>query len=227
MNSRNVFMGYLNNMQNTSDSIDPDGWLRSGDIGKEDSDGFLYITGRIKEILITAGGENVAPVPIEDRVKVSLPVLSNCMLLGDKRKFLSILLTVRCQVDDEGAPKDELTEEALEWLREHDAAGPDTVTKFCEAAKDPKSKIAKAIDAGIAQANEAAVSRATKIQKWVLLREDFSVSGGELGECLKVAFWKISFFVVLFFNAYFFVHETSFSFFLCRPHHETTPSNCL
>ena len=89
-------MGYLNNEEKTAETFDSEGWLRTGDIGKIDSDGFLYITGRIKELIITAGGENIPPVPIEDRIKLELgKVISNCILIGDKRKYLVILVCLK------------------------------------------------------------------------------------------------------------------------------------
>ncbi len=93
---RHVFMGYLNNEEKTQETFDTDGWLHTGDIAKIDSDGYLYITGRLKEILITAGGENVAPIPIEDRIKSELSqIVSNCMLVGDKKKYLVVLVTLK------------------------------------------------------------------------------------------------------------------------------------
>ncbi len=92
---RNVMMGYLFNEEKTKEAIDADGYLHSGDIGTEAADGFIKITGRIKELIITAGGENVPPVLIEDIIKEELPCVSNAMLIGDKRKFLSCLLTLK------------------------------------------------------------------------------------------------------------------------------------
>ncbi|KAG7513192.1 long-chain-fatty-acid-CoA ligase ACSBG2 isoform X1 [Solea senegalensis] len=92
---RHVFMGYLNMPEKTEEALDAEGWLHSGDLGKHDQNKFLYITGRIKELIITAGGENIPPVPIEDAVKEAVPLISNAMLIGDKRKFLSMLLTVK------------------------------------------------------------------------------------------------------------------------------------
>lgn len=182
--SRNVFMGYLNDEKNTKESINPEGWLMSGDVGKEDSNGFIYITGRIKEILITAGGENVAPVPIEDHVKEALPCLSNAMLIGDKRKFLSILLTLKCELDEEGEPLDKLTPAAMEWLQENAGCGPEVtnVTQVCQLAEDATSPLSKAISAGLDRANQASVSRASRVQKWKILPKDFTLPGGELGE---------------------------------------------
>lgn len=95
MYGRHIFMGYLNADKKTKESIDSDGWFHSGDVAKIE-DGFIFITGRIKEILITAGGENVSPVPIEDNLKAALPKLvSNSMLIGDKQKYLTILVTLK------------------------------------------------------------------------------------------------------------------------------------
>lgn len=92
---RHVFMGYLESEDATVEAIDEEGWLHSGDLGRMDNQGFLFITGRIKEIIITAGGENVAPIPIENLVKEKIPIISNAMLVGDKAKFLSVLLTLK------------------------------------------------------------------------------------------------------------------------------------
>ena len=92
---RHVFMGYLNHEEKTKEVIDTNGYLLTGDVGKIDTDCFLHITGRIKELIITAGGENIAPVSIEDAIKNELKFVSNCMLIGDKRKFLSVLITLK------------------------------------------------------------------------------------------------------------------------------------
>ena len=91
---RHVFMGYMNSEAKTRETFDEDDWLHTGDIAKIE-DGFLFITGRLKELIITAGGENIAPIPIEDNVKTELPnLVSNCMLIGDKRKYLTLLVTL-------------------------------------------------------------------------------------------------------------------------------------
>merc|ERR1712080_515857 len=98
---RHIMMGYLNDGSKTGETVEDteEGWCKSGDLGIIDSDGYLYVTGRIKEIIITAGGENIAPVPIEDRIKQELPCISNAMVVGDRKKFLSCLLTVRTEVN--------------------------------------------------------------------------------------------------------------------------------
>ncbi len=120
----------LQNEEKSREAIDADGWLHSGDVGKLDryacmcmcmcvsectySDGFLYITGRIKELLISAGGENIAPVPMEDAIKKACPALSNVMMVGDRQKYNCCLVTlkVKANADVDGAFTNELDGEA-------------------------------------------------------------------------------------------------------------------
>ncbi|NXU42236.1 ACBG2 ligase, partial [Drymodes brunneopygia] len=180
---RHVFMGYLNMEDKTKEAIDEDGWLHSGDLGKHDKDGFLFITGRIKELIITAGGENVPPVPIEDAVKNAVPIISNAMLVGDKAKFLAMLLTLKCVVDAEtGEPGDDLTPEALEFCQKLGSKA----TKVSEIISSKDKAIYAAVQKGISAVNEGAVSNAQKVQKWLLLEKDFSLFGGELGPTMKL-----------------------------------------
>ncbi|XP_071339712.1 long-chain-fatty-acid--CoA ligase ACSBG2-like isoform X2 [Trachinotus anak] len=179
---RNVFMGYLNMPDKTVEALDQDGWLHSGDLGRHDQKEFLYITGRIKELIITAGGENIPPVPIEDALKAEVPIISNAMLLGDKLKFLSMLLTLKCVVDDNGEPTDELSPEALDFCQQHGI----TATKVSEIIAKKEPGVYKAIQEGIERINAKATSNAQKVQKWVIVERDFSVSGGELGPTMKL-----------------------------------------
>ncbi|XP_026201525.1 long-chain-fatty-acid--CoA ligase ACSBG2 isoform X3 [Anabas testudineus] len=180
---RHVFMGYLNMPENTEQALDAEGWLHSGDLGKHDQNGFLFITGRIKELIITAGGENVPPVPIEDKVKEAVPLISNAMLIGDKRKFLSMLLTVKCQVNpDSGEPQDELSADAVEFCRKLGS----NATRVSDIAGGRDRAINAAIQEGINRVNENATSNAQRIQKWIVLDRDFSIGGGELGPTMKL-----------------------------------------
>ena len=94
--SRAVCMGYLHSEQKTRDTIDDEGWLHSGDLVRADQEGFYKVVGRIKEIIIPAGGENVAPTNIEDEIKLALPSLaSNVMVVGDGKQYLTCLITLK------------------------------------------------------------------------------------------------------------------------------------
>ena len=167
---RHVMMGYLNNVAKTQESIDEEGWLHSGDVGHIDPNtNLLSITGRIKELIITAGGENIAPVPVEDAIKSFCPAISNVMMVGDKRKYNTALITLRQTPDGEG-----FTEKLFGTSLEVNPS----VTTVKEAQKD--AAWTKYIDEGIAKYNKTAVSNAQRIQKWRILDTDFSVPGGEL-----------------------------------------------
>ncbi|XP_076443994.1 long-chain-fatty-acid--CoA ligase ACSBG2-like [Babylonia areolata] len=184
MHGRHVFMGYLDEEEKTKEVMDEDGGLHTGDLGKKDKDGFLFITGRIKELIITAGGENIPPVPIEDAVKEMLPVVSQCMVIGDKRKFLSMLITLRVEVDpDTLAPTDKLTAVAQEWVKAVGSTAT-TVSAVTEGVGD--RAVLQALQRGIDRVNARAVSNAQRVQKWSLLSRDFSIPGGELGPTMKM-----------------------------------------
>ena len=94
--SRAVCMGYLNSREKTLETIDDDGWLHSGDLIRMDQEGFYKVVGRIKEIIIPAGGENVAPTNIEEEIKFSLgDLISHVMVCGDGRPYLTALITFK------------------------------------------------------------------------------------------------------------------------------------
>lgn len=176
---RHVMMGYLRNEEKTREAIDPQGWLHSGDVGKFDEHMQLSITGRIKELIIGAGGENIAPIPIEDEVKRLCPALSNAIMIGDKRKFNTMLVTLKTKQNMEtGEFTDELIAEAKEVNPE--------VTTVTAARSDPKWK--KHIEDAIKAYNnsQVCVSNAQKVQKFTILPTDLSIPGGELTGTMKI-----------------------------------------
>ncbi|TRY71790.1 hypothetical protein TCAL_01059 [Tigriopus californicus] len=180
---RNIMMGYLDREDKTQEDIDPEGWMHSGDLATIDDDGFVFITGRIKELLITAGGENVAPVPIEDLIKRELPIISNAILIGDKKKFLAVFLTIKTEMDhNTDIPKKELAPTSIAWC--------EALGRKCSTIEDilegPDPIIMAAIQAGIDRANAHAVSNAARVQRWTILPLDLTISGGELGPTMKL-----------------------------------------
>jgi len=186
---RNVFMGYLNLEEKTHEVVDDEGWLYSGDLGWQDADGFVYISGRAKELVITAGGENIPPFVIEEAIKRELPILSNAMVCGDRRKYLTVLLTVKSQMDeDTGSPLDTLAPSVVKWCQERGVTGVHTVTDLRNHVNaDRSGVIGQALQAAIDTYNKKhAISNAQKVQRWSLLAHDFSLATGELNNTLKL-----------------------------------------
>lgn len=160
-----VFPGYWNAEAATKDVFDADGWFRTGDIGHLDREGFLRITGRKKELIVTAAGKNVAPAPLEDRLRAH-PLVSQAVVVGDQRPFVAAMLTLDDDALAEWAADHGLTDLDGADLREH----PDLVAELQRAVDDAN----------------ASVSKAESIRKWVVLPHDLTIEAGELTPTLKV-----------------------------------------
>jgi len=171
---RNRFMGYWKNEKATMETIDDNGYIHSGDQGKFNQQGSLIITGRIKELIVTAGGENIAPVPLEEYIKDNCKIISNCIVIGDFRKYLTVLITLKVELNGS------LNSEALTYLLNVDK----TLKTFEDCAKS--KKIQEMIQHSIDIVNKASTSRAHQIRKWTLLKSDFSVDTGEFTPTLKL-----------------------------------------
>jgi len=164
-----VFNGYWKNETATNESLETIGgkrWLHSGDIGEIDNDGFVKITGRKKELIVTAGGKNVAPAVLEDRVRAHW-LVSQCLVVGDKQPFIAALITI----DPEGLPT---------WKARHGKPADATLTSLVD---DPelRAEIQTAID----DANKA-VSKAEAIKKFSILPDDWTEATGQLTPSLKL-----------------------------------------
>jgi len=174
-------MGYLKNEQATREVMDEDGYFRTGDQGRFDGR-FLKITGRIKELIITAGGENVAPVPIEDLFKAECPACSNIMLVGEQQRFMAALITFKVGVDMKtNMPSNELLEEAQAYFKDKLGLTLKTSDEACS-----NQKVLEHVQECINQTNTKVVSRAAHVKKFELIATDFSMPGGELTPTMKL-----------------------------------------
>jgi long-chain acyl-CoA synthetase len=161
-----VFGRYWHNPEATAETLDADGWLHTGDLGSLDEEGFLRVTGRKKELIVTAGGKNVAPAVLEDRLR-AYPLISQCMVVGDGKPFIACLIT--------------LDPEALEhWKKQHGKPEGATAT---DLADDPD--LLADLQAAVDDANKA-VSRAESIRKIRVLPVDFTTDNDYITPSLKV-----------------------------------------
>jgi long-chain acyl-CoA synthetase len=159
----NVFQGYYKNDEATRETI-KDGWLHTGDIGELDPDGYVKITGRKKDIIITAGGKNITPANLENEIKQHA-LVSQCVVIGDRRPYLVALVTLD-------------PEEAAKFARERGL--PDD-----PAALAVSDEIRTAISSHIEKVNEK-FARVEQVKKIEILSEDLSQEGGELTPTMKV-----------------------------------------
>ena len=162
-----VFRGYWHNEQATSEALE-DGWFHSGDIGELDDAGYLKITGRKKELIVTAGGKNVAPAVLEDRLRAH-PLVGQCLVVGDQKPFIAALVTI--------------DPEALPGWRERNGKPAGDGGDAGDLVDDPELR--GEIAAAVEEANQA-VSRAEQIRKFRILPHDFSEASGEMTATMKV-----------------------------------------
>ena len=160
-----VMQGYWQNDAANKEVFDSNGYFKSGDLGKIDEEGYLSIVGRKKELIVTAGGKNVAPAVLEDRLR-SHPLISQCMVVGDNKPFIAALITI-----DPDAIKP--------WAVANKKEG----ASIADLAKDPT--LQAVIQTAVDETNKA-VSRAESIRKFIVLPVDFTIAGGHLTAKLSV-----------------------------------------
>ncbi len=159
----NIFQGYYKNEEATRETL-KDGWLHTGDIGEVDADGYIKITGRKKDIIITAGGKNITPANLEAEIKQH-PLVSQCVVIGDRRPYLVALITLD-------------PEEAAKFAEENDLpADP--------AALASNQEVRDSIQAHVDEVNQK-FARVEQVKKFKILPQDLSQEGGELTPTLKV-----------------------------------------
>jgi long-chain acyl-CoA synthetase len=159
-----VFAGYWNDEEATREVLERDGWLHTGDVGEVDDEGFVRVTGRKREILVTAGGKNVAPAVLEDRLRAH-PLISQCLVVGDGQPFIAALMTLD-------------REAATQWAEAHGKS-----RRLADLADD--ADLRAEVGAAVDDANQA-VSRTESIRKFTILGRDWTEEGGQLTPSLKL-----------------------------------------
>ena len=165
MSGENVYRGYWHDPEATAATV-RDGWFHTGDLGELDDDGFLRITGRKKEIIVTAGGKNVAPAVLEDRLRAH-PLVSQCMVVGDQRPFIACLVTLDAEA-------------VRPWLEARGRPADSPVADLADDA-DLRQELQKAVD----EANRA-VSKAEAIRQFRVLAVDWTEESGQLTPSMKL-----------------------------------------
>ena len=176
---RHIMKGYFGNEEATAETMTDDGWLMSGDIGKIDDDGFVYITGRKKEIYVNSGGKNIAPLVIEETMK-SIPEVSQCFLVGDQRKFCSALLTLDVGAvlrDHHGVDAQKVPKDPAEQIAELESRG--------SSVEQEVSNLFAQIESRVMELNSQ-FAPPEQVRKFTILPRDFSVDYGELTPTLKI-----------------------------------------
>ena len=161
----NIMTGYFNNEKATKEAIDSDGWFHTGDIGHFDDDGFLFITDRKKNILVTSSGKNVAPAPIENSL-VNSPFIEQSVVIGDKRNFISALIVPSQESVAKELSSQNITVSGDEIMTDH---------------PDVKSLIQREVDTAM-----AGFSNYERVKEFTILPRLFTIEDGELTPTLKV-----------------------------------------
>lgn len=161
-----IFVGYWNNPTATAEVLEPDGWFHSGDIGEIDDRGFVRITGRKKELIVTAGGKNVAPAVLEDRLR-SHALVSQCMVVGDQKPFVAAVVTL----DPEALPM---------WLK---VQGKDESLTAADLISD--AEVLAEVQGAVDYANTA-VSNAEAIKKFVIVPDEWTEESGQMTPSMKL-----------------------------------------
>jgi long-chain acyl-CoA synthetase len=159
----NVFQGYYKNEDATKETL-VDGWLHTGDVGEIDADGYIKITGRKKDIIITAGGKNITPANLENEIKQS-PFVSQCVVIGDRRPYLTALVTLDAEEVQKLAADDGVASDPEAWPED--------------------TRIRDLIEKHIDDVNEK-FARVEQVKKFTILRHDFAQESGELTPTMKV-----------------------------------------
>jgi long-chain acyl-CoA synthetase len=163
--SPGVFKGYFRDDDATAETIDPDGWLHTGDVGELDADGYLTITDRKKDIIITAGGKNISPSEIENKLKVS-PYVREAIVIGDRRKYVSALIGIELDT-------------VADWAGRRGV----TFTTYGDLAS--KEQVRELIGGWVEQVN-GELAQVEQVKRFTLLRKELDHEDGQLTATQKV-----------------------------------------